>query len=49
MLELAEVINEDEPEGQLSNRTQKLEWKQGSDKHTVLNETELGSMIKSYL
>lgn len=39
MLELAEAMK-NEPEGQLSSRTQKLEWKQGRIKQTVLYESE---------
>lgn len=39
MLELAKTMK-NESEGQLSSRTQKLEWKQGRIKQTVLYESE---------
>ena len=39
MLELAKTMR-NESEGQLSSRTQKLEWKQGRIKQTVLYESE---------
>lgn len=39
MLELAKTMR-NESEGQLNSRTQKLEWKQGRIKQTVLYESE---------